>query len=363
MVSEANQPSQLTPLVTGSGSGCGDTFSFNDHYTLPLDNSQPSFQVAFTLYHQLDSTPDQGTVTSPTLALANGVTWSSNGACNNNACFDVSVVVEPMQRAPTVLVNNSGEVENLAGYGPRWIGEQQFYAFYLNINGTAPKYPHSPFATGSSPVLNTLLISRASYLETNFSTNLSGKDGLIQNYSHVFWCLNGAQMSVRDQGTSQLGVSGSLSASMNDTCANELLQQLVLYNATGNRTSAFLALNSSQVQLLGLAVQDGQLAVFLPLPGFNSGPGTESIKSWQDYVGGIIVSAVNFVAHVIIAFVTNPIGSLVALGQAILGAIAAVCPACAAAITSALSALNFLVKLMIQALEAVASVPENSLTR
>ena len=342
VVSMASDPGQLTPLVT-DGTGCNSVFTFNDAYTLPLDNSQTSFQVRFTLYHQQDASPNQGSITSPTLALANGVSWSVGGlsTCGNNACFSVSVQVEALQRSPAVLVNNSGELTTLAGYGPRWAGEQQFYAFYLNINGSASQYPHSPFATGSSPVLNTLLISRTSYLSTNFSAALN-RGNLQTNMSHVFWCLNGAQMSVRNGYTSQLGISGSLSASMNATCANELLQQLAIYNSTGNLTSAYQALNTTGIALLGLQVQDGQLAVFLPLAGFNSGGGTEDIKSLFGTILGIVESATSFIINAIIAFVNNPIGSLVALGQAILAAISAACPACAAAVSSAINTLNFL---------------------
>lgn len=366
VVSMSSDPSQLTPLVT-DGTGCNSVFTFNDYYTLPLDNTQTNFQVRFTLYHQTDpSNPNQGSINSPTLALANGVSWSVGGlsTCGNNACFSVSVQVQPLQRAQGVLVNNSGELTSLAGYGPRWSGEQQFYAFYLNINGTvSSSYPHNPFQSGTSsnPILNTLLISRASYLSTNFSAALN-RGNLQTNMSHVFWCLNGAQMSVRGGYTSQLGISGSLSASMNATCANELLQQLAIYNATGNLTSSFQALNTTGIALLGLQVQDGQLAVFLPLAGFNSAGGTEDVKSLFGTILGVIVSAGTFLLHSIIAFVTNPIGSLVALGQAILGAISAACPACAAAIQAALSSFDFFLTILEEAFSALASYIGSAVT-
>jgi hypothetical protein len=240
----------------------------------PLDNTQSTFTVVYNLWQTLTPTPAR--VTTSVTGNLTAYTWWNTTVSSG---IVASAEVVPLQRLPVVLVNMTGELENLSGYGYRYTGEQRFYSFDLNINGTAPQYPHSPFATGSSPVLNTLLISRASYLSTNFSADLNA--GKLQaNHSAVFWCLNGAQMSVRGGYTSQLGISGSLSASMNDTCANMLLQQLAIYNSTGNLTSSFQALNTTGIALLGLQVQDGQLAVFLPLAGFNSGQGTENISSY-----------------------------------------------------------------------------------
>ena len=104
-----NEASQLTPLGSTGASYpyCNSGFTFNDDYTLPLDNTQTTFQVSFTLFHQYDvNNVNKGTLTSPTLSLTNGATWSASNSCvsgpvqGTGSCYTVSVQVEPLSRSP-----------------------------------------------------------------------------------------------------------------------------------------------------------------------------------------------------------------------------------------------------------------------
>jgi hypothetical protein len=375
--------SALTPLEwgqNGSTLGCNNQFNYHFRYTMPLNNSLPNFQVSFTLYHQLDANNDnKGTLTSPTLSLSTTTSWSTSDNCvsgpytvpivnhNDGSCYWVAVQVEPLLRAPVVFINNTGETTTLPGYGLRYSGEQQFYAFYLNINGTVSnKYPRNPFASGTSasnPDLNVLMISSSSYLATNFSTNLSAGT-LASRLPHVFYCLGGATITTRAGGSSQLGLAGSLTTSMNDTCANMLLQQLIPRNATGNMTGVFQALNTTQIALLGLDTQTAELAMFLSLAGFNSGQGTENLQTIGGYLGGVLLSAVTFIYNGLVAignFMANLPAELEALGQVILGALSAISKAIMAAVDAALSILNFILKLIELAVQAAISLVTGAL--
>ncbi len=284
--------------------------------------------MAFTMYHQHDGSPDFGTYTTPSICLANGRTWSSANAGASADSFqsdsvDVSATVEPIQWTPILLVNASGEVENLNGYGYRYTGEQRFYSFYVNLpNGPSAPTKAVPFQSG----VNLVLESRSAFLNSTLGSTLNGSNGLPPSITNCFG--SSAQITTQDPGSTDFtSIVGSFSADQVATsCAMTLLGELEPLSA--NRTNhdppmggTYVFLSPVQAELLGL---DGQALALMPFQSPptspTGGPPTNDLGSAFGYVVGAfafaynaLVTGVNFIAHL-------P-AELKALGQIILGAI------------------------------------------
>ncbi len=354
---EAHYPSASSSSYTCSF--YNNDFNFYDSYTLPLNNSQTEFNLTFTIWHNADPEGDNkwssGTYIGSVLNGYSGDTGTNptcGGTCNG---VTASWQVEPTPRAPVVFVGNAGETQMLPGYGLHYVGEQQFYGFYLSVTGSSSG-PNDPFQPGGSQgALNVLLLSRASYLETNVSTNLSANT-LAQNLPALASCLGNSQVTTRDSGGSHLSLAGTLAATMSDSCANLLLQNLMPRNSTGNVTGTYFALGTTQLQLLGFDTDASQVAPFLPIPGFNSQlGGLPSGFDWNFFAitGGAIVAVGNFFHQPAIVAVGNWVQGLQAavaqafalMGQIVVGIWNAVVSTVEAVVAAAISVLNVLLSL------------------
>jgi hypothetical protein len=354
------------PTVWSSPAGCSfqdSDFNFYDSYTLPLNNSQSEFNISFTLWHNADPSGDnkwssQTYTDSVATGYSHSIDTTCSGTCNGVAA---SWQVEPMPRAPVIFVGSTGETTMLPGYGLHYTGEQQFYGFYLAVTGSNSG-PNDPFQASSGGALNVIVLSRATYLQTNLSANLSANT-LSQKLPVLASCIGNSQVTTRNPGGSQLGLAGTWSGTMSDSCANLLLQNLLPLNSTGNVTGTYYTLSTPQVQLLGLDVGASQVVPFLPISGFNSQlGGSPSGFDWSltGLVGGFFVSAGNFFHQPALVWLGNGIQALpslvAALGQYLIGAWNAFVNAVAAAVAAAISILNIIAQVIISLVEGFVSV-------
>ena len=344
-------------------------FNFNDQYTLPLNNSQSEFNLTLVLWHNFDVYGDNKASWSftdqpMTVGFSNntGSNPTCNGGCNG---VQVSWQVEHQPRAPTVLVANQGETTLLPGYGLHYAGEQQFYAFYIDVTGSSSgsKDPFQTDPTNPNGVLNVVLLSRATYLETNLSTNLS-TNNLTAHVPALASCLGSSDVTARNPGGSQMGLAGTFSGSMNDSCANLLLQNLMPRNSTGNVTGTYYALNSTQVQLLGFLADTSQVVPFLAVAGYDSpmgGPPQAFSVLGAVFgtigVGGAFLVTIGTYFHVpaLVAlgdFLENLPAELAAVGQVVLGVLSVVYQVVSAVVQAAINVLNFLLQLIEAGLQA-----------
>ncbi len=338
-------------------------FNFNDRYTLPLNNSQSEFNLTLVLWHNFDLYGDNKASWSftdqpMTVGFSNntGSDSTCGGTCNG---VTVSWQVEHQPRAPTVLVANQGETTLLPGYGLHYAGEQQFYAFYIDVTGSSsgPKDPFQTDPTNPNGVLNVVLLSRATYLETNLSTNLS-TNNLTAHLPSLASCMGSSDVTARNPGGSQMGLAGTFSGSMTDACANLLLQNLMPRNSTGNVTGTYYALNSTQVQLLGFIADTSQVVPFLAVSGYDSpmgGPPQAFNVLGAVFgtigVGGAFLVTIGTYFHVpaLVAlgdFLENLPAELAAVGQVILGVLSTVYQVVSTVVQVAMNVLNILLKVI-----------------
>ena len=285
-----------------------------------------------------------------------GATYYANGGSPSNPCPSggthvcASVTVIALERAPLVLMNLSGEVENLNGYGYRYTGEQRFYSFYVNLpNGPSAPTQSDPFQSG----VNLVLESRSAFLNSTLGSTLNGSNGLPPSITNCFG--SSAQVTTQNPGSTDFtSIVGSFSANQVATsCAMTLLGELEPLSA--NRTNhdppmggTYIFLSSVQAELLGLDSQALTLMPFQSPPTSpTGGPPTNDLGSAFGYVVGAfafaynaLVTGVNFIAHL-------P-AELKALGQFILGAIEKVLSAVEAAVQWLANALDFLLQLVVR---------------
>ena len=335
--------------------------------------------VTFTLWHNADPSGDNKWLseTFTGAALKGYAGDTGTDLIRGDTCLGVVVSwqVEPQPRAPTVLVANQGETTLLPGYGIHYNGEQQFYAFYIDVTGSSSgsKDPFQTDPTNPNGVLNVVLLSRATYLETNLSTNLS-TNNLTAHLPALASCLGSSNVTARNPGGSQMGLAGTFSGSMNDSCANLLLQNLMPRNSTGNVTGTYYALNSTQVQLLGFIADTSQVVPFLAVAGYDSpmgGPPQAFNVLGAIFgtigVGGAFLVTIGTYFHVpaLVAlgdFLENLPAELAAVGQVILGVLSAVYQGVSAVVQAAMNVLNFLVKVIENAIAALFVPLINSIT-
>jgi hypothetical protein len=248
-------------------------------------------------------------------------------------------------------------------------GEQQFYAFYIDVTGSSSgsNDPFQTDPTNPNGVLNVILLSRPTYLETNLSTNLS-TNNLTAHLPSLATCLGSANVTARNPGGSQMGLAGTFSGSMNDSCANLLLQNLMPRNSTGNVTGTYYALNSTQVQLLGLTADTSQVVPFLAVAGYDSpmgGPPQAFSVLGAIFgtigVGGAFMVTIGTYFHVpaLVAlgnFLENLPAELAAVVQVVLGVLSAVYQGVSAVVQAAMNVLYIILKLIIFLFEAAFSM-------
>lgn len=350
-------PTAYTPGVDGSGgasnSGCWSPysqnmqFSFYDSYTLPINNTLSGFKVLLSLYHDdaLGYQTDANVTLSGSLSLGH-VVWASS------PYFNASAQVLAMSRVNTILSNTTEELASFSGYGLRYTGEQEFYAFYVNLGSSAP----APFVSG----VNLILESRKAYLASPASAILANAS--TQFNGSTLSCLGNAEVTDRTANStpSETGVAGtfSIDLSSNPSCATTLLMELSARNATGVVVGQNRTLNSTQIDLLGIGSQSAQLAAYQPPTGFNSNLGAPPNgflnsaleTAWNYFVGGLVALG---------NFITAVAKDVVTLGQLILGAIAralgAIASAAAAAVAAIQALANFIVALASSLMSALLS--------
>lgn len=334
-------PTVYTPVVDGTGgsssSKCwspyatGIQFSFSDNYSLPLNSSITNFSVEFALYHDdaVGYQTDGSTLTLTGPMVPFRVVSSPRGYFLN-----VSAEVLPMNRVNTILVNTTEELTNLSGYGLRYTGEQEFYAFYVNL-----LVPSHPFVAGTNLILESrkaFLASPAAAILENATTEFAGSK---------LACLGNAVVTSRatNSSPSQTGIAGTFSVDLtfNTTCATTLLAELSARNGSGVVIGENRTLSTGQISLLGLDTQVIQLAAYQLPTGYNSVEGppptgflNSFLESSVDFFIGALVAVANFLSQL-------P-GDVVSLGQLILGAIAKVLSTIAAAAEAALAAIESL---------------------
>ena len=308
-------PTIYTPAVAGVSQGnCpgGNSvllnFTYNDRYFLPVPNYQTSYQINFDLWMNDTQNP---VPPDASVSLAGPFNFTSIGkwvCLPSSFHITACVAVEPLQRLPLVLVNKTGDVVNIPGYGYRYVGQQDFYSVNLNLGP-------SPVSIGTTG--KTLPAGSVTFLESESSLLNSTAGGMIQNNPQSLSTLGGVCgplsqatiTAVNGSGNSPGGIAGTLSADLTSSpqCAVSLLQALLPLNATGKQlpltSGEFLVLNSTQVDLLGLSGGGNLLAPFSPPAGYNSPMGTPPkivpppSCSWDCvFVNGLNAIAGGFVA-------------------------------------------------------------------
>jgi PKD domain-containing protein len=350
-------PGVFTNPAKGSGgSGCtgykqytGLNVSFNEAYQVPLNNNLSSFNAWFGLSHEDLAANGITSVTldnSTTIQAATSSSgWISTPAGSN---INVSVRVMALPRAPFILVNGTEELESLPGYGYRFTGEQQFYAFYVTLGTNAS----SPFVPG----LNVILESRKAFLQSPLGKAV--ESGTTNS------CFGNANITSRNTTSAESGVVGvwAVNLSNNPSCSSTLLTQLLDMNGTVT-VGQYRTLNSTQVALLGLVPQALELAPFTPLVGYNSPQGAPLSS------GNIVLGVMNYIAGGIVAlvsFIVNLPQEVEALGQYLLGLLSKVAGAIEAIALAALSVLELLLDFIIvfatAAFNALLSPVKNAVT-
>ena len=341
-------------MVADAGAVCVavpgyDNFHFNmyDTYLFPLAAGAGTATLQFDVW-QNNTLTTSGAIHQDSLTLP--VNLGASGA-TNDANLEASARVVQMNRQPVMLVNNTGEVENLPGYGLRYNGEQQFYAFYLNVYSGASG---TPFQNGENVVLE----SRASFLASPLNSSLfcTSCNNNSLNSSGLGFIWN-ATITARPGGAGLTGVVGTMEANVTGSQAVALLNQLLPLNTTGAHTGAYVALSVTQFELLGFDSQVLELSPFVWLsPVSPQGTPPQTILG---ELGGYIVSGLEFVVGAIVAFGTLviQIASLVAhaLVQFIVGLLQAAYAAVEAAVNAVLKALEWLLDWIISAIESAFS--------
>ena len=343
----------------------GFNFTFYTTYLLPVSDAlnNSHFSLEFDLWPtgtMSASAPSASDATIKGMSTTLGATYYTNKGNSSNPCPSggtnvcATVTVVALPRAPLVLMNLSGEVENLAGYGYRYTGEQQFYSFYVNLpNGPSAPTQSDPFQSG----VNLVLESRSAFLNSTLGSTLNGSNGLPPSITNCFG--SSAQITTQNAGSSDFtSIVGSFSADQVTTsCAMTLLGELEPRSA--NHTNGdppmggtYIFLNSVQAELLGL---DGQALTLLPFQSPSTsptgGPPTNDLGSAFGYIVGAFAFAYN--ALVTAAnFIANLPGELKALGQLILGGLEQFLHGLEAAVQWLANALNFLVQLVLNAIKA-----------
>ena len=96
-----------------------------------------------------------------------------------------------MSRVNTILSNTTEDLSSLPGYGLHYTGEQEFYAFYVNLGAGAP----APFVSGTNLILESrkaFLASPAAAILGNATTQFNGS---------VLSCLGSTEVTGRTTGS------------------------------------------------------------------------------------------------------------------------------------------------------------------
>ncbi len=110
-------------------------FTLDSSYFFAIPNSQSAFTLVYNLWQNQTLTPTPARVTTTVTGNLKAYTWYNTGVGSG---IVASAEVVPLQRLPVVLVNMTGELEGLPGYGYRYTGEQRFSAFDMGMGTDLP---------------------------------------------------------------------------------------------------------------------------------------------------------------------------------------------------------------------------------
>ncbi|MCI4341730.1 MAG: PKD domain-containing protein [Thermoplasmata archaeon] len=320
--STGTDPVMYSLTATGSGAqscSTGDSASYyGSSFTLPLDNSASGYSIELLLW-QTGTLGAEGfharSYLSGTLTNT-GIVSTPTGAS-----IYATAQVTPMQRVPVVFVNTTNEIENLPGYGERYVGDANgLDAFYVNMaSGTPP----TDFQSG----LNLVLESQAAIAQSSFNNTLftSGSGSVPGSLS----CFSSFYVSTRSSQPSPGGInqtwSGNLSGS-SESCGTTLLTTLTPLSKTGTTIGAISVLGTDAFERLGFGVTVVSAAPLVPIPGFTDSGGGGA-TNWIQDAQNAVVGALNFIAQAILA-VASFVASLATdlanwFTQSVLGAFAA----------------------------------------
>jgi PKD domain len=334
-------------LITTSGY----TFSWSGQsFTIPLNNSQSSWNLSLCLWQTKTvlNNPGADVCVSLTGALSNWATVSTPSGADITA----SATVTPLNRGPALFINTTGEMTTLPGYGARYQGEPEFYAFYVNM-GTLTQSQQQQYAPLQSGV-NTILESRLAFGQTTMDTDLD--NGTVpSSYS----CGSTSTVLSRQAGYSAAPVVGAWTADLSQSlsCAPALLALLTPKNGAGTTIGTVTALNTSQWELLGLGVAATGLAAYQPITGYTATSGVQP-TSYVALAGQVVLGLATAFAHALYAigqFFTNLPTELETLGQHLFGILTGALGAIANAGTWLWHALNSLFNFVVWILEQVAN--------
>lgn len=314
-------------------------------FQLPVDTSQSTNTIELGAYFTDAATNSAGGAADFTVSTTPGAssTLSYGTNCESGTlCIRGSVTTVALGRMPVTLVNSTGEIQQLPGYGDRWSGDQHFYAFYINVNDSG---------TGTSlhPGQNLVLVSRTAFGNSTLNQTLSSGDTSAAPY------LDGATFYQRGT-SSAIDVVGTMSLSLDSQDANLFLASLIPHNAAGGVTGAIETLTQTQFELLGLSDPIMHSAPYFPYPSnvysttSNAPPTTffgkvlNALTLVWDAIVSVIVALVDFVAAVVQA-----------IGQAIIGLWSHFVSAVQSAVHAIVSALDFVLKWVEQQLSALLS--------
>lgn len=310
-------------------------FTFNAHYQLPVDTSHATntIRLGIDFSNAADNayggSYDFVVSTNPNAGTQS--LYGEDGAGCANFCVSGSVTALPLSRVPVTLVNASGEVHNLPGYGPHWHGDRHFYAIYLNVNDSASG---TPFHPGT----NVILVSGTAF--ANSTLNASLGTGNVSSLPFL-----GSSTFTRRGTSSDLYIVGSLNATLNSSDALQLLAALIPHNGTGNVTGGYEALNQTAFELLGLSGQILQSAPYLPYStSFYSATSASAPVTFFGEILNVLVEVWDAIVSVAIAIGNFFVNLVAEIGQAIVGAWNAFVSAVEDAVNAIAQAFNFLIQ-------------------
>lgn len=362
------RPIIYTPDVSGGGgSGCGFlnlgstgfTATFNDYYFLPVDNTQSTWSVEFDLWQNQTMTAEGAHVT---VDLSGSMSSQSPVSTPSGSGITATAQLLPMQREPLIFENTTGELQNIPGYGYRFVGPVGgFEAFYVNM-GTQYT-PPSPFVAG----VNVILESQAAYALSAFNQSMVTNPSKTQIPASLS-CLSSALVTTRSSGPTPPGINQTWSINLTtqsaQSCGSTLLTALLAENLTGVVVGNYEALGTDAIERLGVAPGVLYVDPYTPPAGYASAMGTPP-TNWVQQFTTAVESALTALAGAIVAF-ANFMAQLVtllikAIAQALVGAFNAAVAAVTAIADDIASLFSWILSALATVFEALANLMEKAL--
>lgn len=273
-------------------SGNGDfTYGFNESFLMPVDTNTWTYTEQFSIWNSNYWLFTSPTDNSDETVSGSMLPWSvaTGSSSSNGGTITTRTEVIPLTPAPTILVNSTNETPRIPGYGYFYKGEQDFFAFELNVYGGVAG-GSDPFQNG----MNVILIPRTDLFASPFNNTITG--GHVPSNA----CYGNATVTSRGSSPSTQGVVGTFIGNVTDACANSILTQLLPLNVSGNVDGAYEALTTQQLLLLGLSTD---VLSLVPLTGvaYFTDQSQQLQKTAWGTIAGELVSVFSFVAQLFVA--------------------------------------------------------------